>query len=471
MLSTSTIHLAFLFCCVGSGFLLLVERRNAKRTVVVNMSFQQFQQTYLFGYLVAMLADWLQGPYVYALYASYGYSAEDNATLFVAGFGSSMVFGTIVGSLADRTGRKRAIMIYCALYIASCLTKHVSWFPMLMLGRITGGIATSLLFSVFESWLVCEHHARQFSPELLGDTFGLAIFGNSIVAIVAGFIAQAAADATPLTPPMDSGASVHFGGYCAPFDVSICCLVICGVLVIPWPENYGSRDKETVGASSTLSNLVDTTRVIFNRVEILCCGLVVSFFESAMFIFVFQWTPAVSEPGAPNPPYGTIFATFMVACMLGSRIFNFARKVISLEKVGQWLLFVAAVAHAVPATVSDPTLCFLAFITFEVCVGVYFPMMFTLKSEIVPETSRSTIYNLFRVPLNVLVVGSLLAKFNVGTAFAFTSALLLIAFVAQGVLVRHRSSVKSAGSAMKSHDVTELESELDDTTLSFLKGV
>ena len=238
------------------------------------MSFQHFQQTYLFGYLVAMLADWLRGPYVKALYASYGYSAEDNTTLFVAGFGSSMVYGTIVGSLADRTGRKRAIMIYCALHIASCLTKHVSWFPMLMLGRITGGIATSLLFSVFESLLICEHHARQFSPQLLGDTFGLAIFGNSIVRVVAGFIAQAAANATPLTPPMDSGASVHYDGYCGPFDVSICCLVICGVLVLPWPENFGSRDKETVGASSILSNLVDTTRVILNRVEILCCGLV-----------------------------------------------------------------------------------------------------------------------------------------------------------------------------------------------------
>merc|ERR1712136_114636 len=142
-------------------------------------------------------------------------------------------------------------------------------------------------------------------------------------------------------------------------------------------------------------------------------------------------------------------------------------KVISLEKVGQWLLFVAAVAHAVPATVSDPTLCFLAFITFEVCVGVYFPMMFTLKSEIVPETSRSTIYNLFRVPLNVLVVGSLLAKFNVGTAFAFTSALLLIAFVAQCVLVRHRSSVKSAGSDVESADVIGRDSEFDAVTSSF----
>jgi len=46
--------------------------------------------------------DWLQGPYIYALYDSYGLSTHDIERLFVAGYGSSMVFGTIVGSFADK---------------------------------------------------------------------------------------------------------------------------------------------------------------------------------------------------------------------------------------------------------------------------------------------------------------------------------------------------------------------------------
>ena len=46
--------------------------------------------------------DWLQGPYVYALYAAYGFNQGDIGKLFIAGFGSSMVFGTVVGSLADK---------------------------------------------------------------------------------------------------------------------------------------------------------------------------------------------------------------------------------------------------------------------------------------------------------------------------------------------------------------------------------
>jgi MFS family permease len=102
-----------------------------------------------------MTADWLQGPYVYALYDSYGFSSHDIATLFVAGFGSSMIFGTFAGALADRLGRKRACQLYCVLYALACVTKHVKSYWVLMLGRVLGGISTSLLFSSFEAWLIC----------------------------------------------------------------------------------------------------------------------------------------------------------------------------------------------------------------------------------------------------------------------------------------------------------------------------
>ncbi|KAJ1550272.1 hypothetical protein HK096_007824 [Nowakowskiella sp. JEL0078] len=45
--------------------------------------------------------DWLQGSYIYALYRSYGLNIDQIAVLFVIGFLSSAVFGTVVGSLAD----------------------------------------------------------------------------------------------------------------------------------------------------------------------------------------------------------------------------------------------------------------------------------------------------------------------------------------------------------------------------------
>ena len=38
-----------------------------------NEDFVRFQYVYLVAYCIIMLADWLQGPYLYRLYAHYGY--------------------------------------------------------------------------------------------------------------------------------------------------------------------------------------------------------------------------------------------------------------------------------------------------------------------------------------------------------------------------------------------------------------
>eukprot|EP00442_Polarella_glacialis_P019646 CAMPEP_0115137042 /NCGR_PEP_ID=MMETSP0227-20121206/56754_1 /TAXON_ID=89957 /ORGANISM="Polarella glacialis, Strain CCMP 1383" /LENGTH=474 /DNA_ID=CAMNT_0002544233 /DNA_START=79 /DNA_END=1503 /DNA_ORIENTATION=- len=453
MLDPSFIQLSFIACAAITGIVMWagreVRKQGGTEAPAASKEFKSFQRLYLTVYLVAMFADWLQGPYVYALYASYGFTAGDNATLFVAGFGSSMIFGTFIGSMADRIGRKKSASLYCVLYIVSCMTKHVSSYPMLMIGRVTGGIATSLLFSVFDSWLVCEHNARGFPSELLSGTFGLAIFGNSIVAITAGFVSQFAADMMPLSPPPGESPQIHVGGYCGPFDVSICCLIACGLLISStWTENYG--EQQSAVKTTQIEAIKEAGQIVLDSPDILCCGIVCSLFEASMFIFVFQWTPLVTDPVGPKPPYGTIFAVFMVACMLGSRLFSLATQFMKVERVGQGLLAIALFAHAIPVLSTDNTTCFLAFLLFELSVGIYFPMMGTLKSTIVPEGARSTIYNLYRVPLNFIVVGALCVKIEARTAFMFTSVLLTAALVAQTSLVAIIGSGRNAKASYES---------------------
>ncbi len=100
---------------------------------------------------------------MYALYHHYKFSIGQIGQLFIAGFGSSLLFGTIVGSLADRYGRKLNCIIFVVLYGLSCLTKHSPKFEVLMVGRLLGGIATSILSSAFETWMIHEHKAVSVS--------------------------------------------------------------------------------------------------------------------------------------------------------------------------------------------------------------------------------------------------------------------------------------------------------------------
>ncbi len=97
---------------------------NAASDNAANIRHAQLLRKYLIVYLLAALSDWLQGPYVYALYDAYGYSQHDIAVLFVAGFGSSMVFGSFIGGMADQCGRRKFIILFAVIYALSCMTKR-----------------------------------------------------------------------------------------------------------------------------------------------------------------------------------------------------------------------------------------------------------------------------------------------------------------------------------------------------------
>ncbi|KAL6004413.1 hypothetical protein ACLOJK_004966 [Asimina triloba] len=202
--------------------------RTSKDRITTSPAFNSFKNNYIIVYSLMMAGDWLQGPYVYYLYSTYGYDKGDIGRLFIAGFGSSMLFGTIVGSLADKQGRRRACVTYCISYILSCMTKHSPQYKVLMLGRILGGVSTSLLFSAFESWVVAEHNKRGFDQQWLSLTFSKAIFlGNGLIAIVSGLFANLLAD------------TLGFGPV-APFDAAAVFLLIgMSIILSSWTENYG----------------------------------------------------------------------------------------------------------------------------------------------------------------------------------------------------------------------------------------
>ena len=104
-------------------------------------------------YLIVMLADWLQGTNMYTLYSSYGVSI---GTLFITGFTSSAVFGTVIGLYVDRWGRRFSCIVYLLIEVVVNICEHYNNFTVLLISRIAGGVSTSLLFSAFESWAQCD---------------------------------------------------------------------------------------------------------------------------------------------------------------------------------------------------------------------------------------------------------------------------------------------------------------------------
>ena len=220
-----------------------------------------------------------------------------------------MLFGTVAGSLADTLGRKRGALAYVVVYAASCVTKHWRSYEVLMFGRVLGGIATSLLFSVFDSWLVAEHASRGFEPAWLSTTFANAQAGNSIVAILSGVLGEWIAGTTPMrvlvagsTGGEDAApdGAIMWGGYCLPFDAAAVFLLIGGfVIMTTWNENYGDT-KQSSGADGLRESLTKGLLLLARDRRVLLVGLVCSCFEAAMYAFVFEWTPALTAANAPR---------------------------------------------------------------------------------------------------------------------------------------------------------------------------
>jgi len=418
---------------LGLVTLILAWKTKPKTDENLTPEFKSFMWTYLIVWYIAVAADWLQGPYVYALYAAYGFPGHEIAQLFVAGFGASMVFGTFVGSLADVWGRKRCSILYCVLYIVSCCTKHSNDYWILIAGRVTGGIATSILFSCFETWMVSEHLTRyNFSGGLLRYMFTMMFFGMYAVAIASGIMAQLVVDALPMKE-VAGMPGIFWGGYTSPFDMSIVCLVVCmGVILASWDENHGTQP---FGETQSLtSSLCRACACMMGQWRIALMGVVVTAFEGSMFAFVFNWTPALDSKALP-PPHGLIFAMFMMACMCGASTFSLFGSNLKPASVLLPCMLLATCSLGVVAFAiglgSGYALqaSFFCFLVFEFCVGLYWPTVGTLKSEIVPEDVRATVYNIYRVPLNAVVCALLLSNISLTASFGFCTVLLLLSVI------------------------------------------
>ena len=388
-------HGIFAACLVAYGIAAWLVKK--EKLEITNPTFVKFQRTYLAIYVLVIMSDWLQGPYLYALYSFYQFDEPRIAALYVTGFAASAVFGTFTGSFADRFGRKRLALVFCILYSLSCFTKQYPSYPLLMVGRVLGGISTSLLFSVFESWYLHEHvHTFDYPSEWTADTFSKSTLLNGVVAVVAGVLSHIVAVVMDFGPV-------------APFMTAIIFLVLAGIAIqLVWTENYGAENDKVVEPSINCS---ESLVHIFRHPRVLLIGVMQSLFESCMYIFVFMWTPVLKDS---NPPLGIVFAAFMVAIMLGSALFDhfFSAKVPAARILQTAFILIFSSLALSSIFINHPLICFCSFLLLEVACGLYFPSIGYLRGQHVPEEYRSAIMNWFRVPLNVVVSGVLLLLFS-----------------------------------------------------------
>ncbi|KAI0803953.1 hypothetical protein GGR55DRAFT_339258 [Xylaria sp. FL0064] len=325
--------------------------------------------------------------------------------------------------------------------------------PVLILGRVLGGVALALLWTAFESWLIAEYNERGFAQSKLSlsSLFGVMTTSKCITAIFAGVLGHCVVLAL--------GSKIH------PFILGVALDLSAAVLMLrTWKENWGTissieRDKEDGKGDDKAAEVQeypasDRTAESMWDLRVWAMSFVTCCFDGTIFLFMFFWPETLQDAhdrGHPDQkdtiPHGVIFASFMAIMVLGALSFNLAvadpsgsyqgptRYTSTPTQLLMGALVSSAVCFLAGAFVREEVGLFTSFLLLEVCNGIYVPSVAYHRGTIVTDESRARVYSLMNVPLFLFVIIALQTANGTGAdsggrwqpVFLICAVLLLLA--------------------------------------------
>jgi MFS transporter, MFS domain-containing protein family, molybdate-anion transporter len=167
-----------------------------------------------------------------------------------------------------------------------------------------------------------------------------------------------------------------------------------------------------------------------------------------------MWVPTLLSLDPPGGvPTGCVFSAMMMAITIGGMVYPPLQDLLSKklpssrrapEACASFVYMLAAMSMAVSSvstaggsSESALLVTLASFLVFEGCVGLFMPVAGTLRSKYVPDSLQGAILNIFRLPLNAVVVGGTYATdvLEAPAVFQMVSLSFLFAAVLQGSLM------------------------------------
>jgi len=402
---------------------------------------KSLQRKYLAAFWLLRCGYWMSGPYVVPAYKSKIFGGVEASMglvskIFLSGFAATAILGPSIGQATDTYGRKAGTMMFALLYGIGCASIKSNALWVLFAGRAIIGCALSLLFTAPEAWVNSEASRTGLGANL-GEIFGLAYTGDALVAIIAGKLASWAAS---------------IGGMTGPFDLATIFLAAGGLVAgVAWKENKASISGDKKVDEPKGGSMMEALEIVRKDRKLVLVGAVQSLFEASMNIFILQWPLIVSQAvravfgDTAAVPFGTIFSCFMTCSLLGSLWFGKSVKYNSTTETTAAVMLAVSSISMILAGISVNKMnlsgILVALLAYEACVGMYFPVIGTLRSKLIPNDKKTVIMSLFGVPLNTLVVISYLfiGKMGMTGSMGVAAGALSIATVC---MMKLRSIVK-----------------------------
>ena len=389
-------------------------------TIIINRK-NSLKSRYLIAFVITRSAMWAKAPYLYTLFMTvHKFSMAEIGILYFVDAVAALIFGPITGQLADKYGRRLFCHCYNFSIILNLLLRMQGSRILAYLAQVVTGFGAGLISTTFEAWVVSESEkdfegykkeAERFRKNLFvkSNVYDAAV--SIITSIVCAFIYS------------------YFGIY-APFWISIFLSLAASIVIaVLWDENE-LQLKKSEDTKEQLKNAMKE----FNKMEVLCIGLIEGIAMACLNIYLFSWTPILkqSTPGGMN--VGFIFTSMVLTMIVGTKSYEVL--IVNLHfdyymSIAGCLFFQGLLLFLVYYV--DSFLARMLFLAlFNGLTGFYNPLNSIVKSIILVEKYRALLMNLFRVPLNTYVIIVLLTLRYMNS---FTVALIAgtMCFVASAI--------------------------------------
>jgi hypothetical protein len=134
-----------------------IEKRRVEHTTKLNADQKKLRKLFLYGSFITKTATWLKAPYIFSLYNRlHGFTRPEIGFLLIVENITSLVFGPIIGNLADTFGNKNFCILHGLLVsLHACLRltgiKNVGY-----IAQFISGLCSCIFDVAYESWFINE---------------------------------------------------------------------------------------------------------------------------------------------------------------------------------------------------------------------------------------------------------------------------------------------------------------------------
>eukprot|EP01017_Pseudomicrothorax_dubius_P024894 TRINITY_DN2649_c0_g1_i5.p1 TRINITY_DN2649_c0_g1~~TRINITY_DN2649_c0_g1_i5.p1 ORF type:complete len:436 (+),score=41.45 TRINITY_DN2649_c0_g1_i5:130-1437(+) len=337
-------------------------------------SLESLTMRYLMVFCLIRASDWLEGPYIRAIYEQNGFNQDEIAFFYIVYNASTLVFSYIIGRIADLVGRKKICAANGFLFGLTYLLRISSDWNLVTLSCIIRGMYNVTLYTSYDGWIVAEFKAAQLSTDYFKSFYELLTNVDSFMTI--GMV-------------LSSSFFSRMYGNEFPFYMSALCATVSSFLILLlWKENI--KIEEFKNGQNERFKWTKNLFLLF----VADCSFLVS-----LYSFVFLW-PKLLEEVQPGINTGLVFCTFMSALYFGSTIFKIADQALSVspEKIKVFGYLYGVAGFCLVSMHGTLTTLIIGLLLYEVGYGIILPSMSVVRSKLFPRSHHSSLLGLKKIP-------------------------------------------------------------------------